>query len=211
MSVDYWCHVSSHFILIAASNCSNTITYFALFFSGEWFYVSIPVCVLWYFRYAKLRVAQAPGMPETFAPTPRVSDIDMHHGTCVTHVPWCMPGSITNDFLWSRWREKRPGIPGACASRNFRYLVRGSLLCHLKHVWNKMTKVMHNLHWLNWRPYRLGVECIENDVLGKHPSIKMFTANLTLLVNWGHVVCNKNWATEMGFQSYLMIVLISRN
>ena len=33
-----------------------------------------------------------------------LSDPDMHHGTCVTHVPWCMPGSLTNGFLWSRWR-----------------------------------------------------------------------------------------------------------
>ena len=41
-------------------------------------------------RYVKLRVAHAPGMPGTFSPPPRVSDPDMHHGTCVTHVPWCM-------------------------------------------------------------------------------------------------------------------------
>ena len=54
-------------------------------------------------RYVKLRVAHAPG---TFSP-PRVSDPDMHHGTCVTHVPWCMPGSLTRGFLWSRWRGKR--------------------------------------------------------------------------------------------------------
>ena len=36
-----------------------------------------------------------------------------------------MPGSLTNGFLWSRWRENAPGIPGACATRNFAYLVRG--------------------------------------------------------------------------------------
>ena len=24
-----------------------------------------------------------------------------------THVPWCMPGSLTSGFLWSRWQEKR--------------------------------------------------------------------------------------------------------
>ena len=36
-----------------------------------------------------------------------VSDLDMHHGTCVAHVPWCMPGSSTSGFLWSRWRGKR--------------------------------------------------------------------------------------------------------
>ena len=40
-------------------------------------------------------------------PPSRVSDPDMHHGTCVTHVPWCMPGSLTSGFLWSRWWEKR--------------------------------------------------------------------------------------------------------
>ena len=36
-----------------------------------------------------------------------VSDPDMHHGTCVTHVPWCMPGSLNCGFLWSWWRGKR--------------------------------------------------------------------------------------------------------
>ena len=57
-------------------------------------------------RYVKLRVAYAPGMPGTFSPPPRFSDPHMHHGTCVTHIPWCMPGSLTSGFLWSRWREK---------------------------------------------------------------------------------------------------------
>ena len=33
---------------------------------------------------------------------PLVNDPGMHHGTCVTHVPWCMSGSLTR-----RWREKR--------------------------------------------------------------------------------------------------------
>ena len=48
-------------------------------------------------RYVKLWVA--PGMP----------------GTCVTHVPWCMSGSLT----------RVPGIQGACAAHNFTYLARG--------------------------------------------------------------------------------------
>ena len=58
-------------------------------------------------RYTILRVAHAPGMPGTFSPPPRVSDPNMHHVTCVTHVPWCMTGSLNSDFLWSRWRGKR--------------------------------------------------------------------------------------------------------
>ena len=41
---------------------------------------------------------------------PLVSDPGMHHGTCVTHVPWCMSGSLTRGG-----GENVPGIPGACA------------------------------------------------------------------------------------------------
>ena len=57
-------------------------------------------------RCVELRVAHAPEFPGTFPPPPRVSDPDMHHGTYVTHVPWCMSGSLTSGFLWSRWRGK---------------------------------------------------------------------------------------------------------
>ena len=51
---------------------------------------------------------------------PIVSDPGMHHGTCVTHVPWCTSGSLTRDG-----GENVPGIPGACATRHFAYLARG--------------------------------------------------------------------------------------
>ena len=77
-------------------------------------------------RYAKLRGAQAPGMPGTFFPgsdfkgKSLVSDPGMHHGMCVTHVPWCMSGSLT-----CSGGENVPCIPGACASHNSTYLVRG--------------------------------------------------------------------------------------
>ena len=76
-------------------------------------------------RYGKLRVAHAAGMPGTFPRhrlqrKPLVSYPGMHHGTCVTHLPWCMSGSLTRGG-----RENVPGIPGACATRNFTYLARG--------------------------------------------------------------------------------------
>ena len=59
---------------------------------------------------------------------PLASDPGMHHDTCVTHVPWCMSGSLTRDG-----GENVPGIPGAGETRNFTYLVKGPcrawLLC----------------------------------------------------------------------------------
>ena len=45
-----------------------------------------------------------------FQRKPLVSDPGMHHGTCVTHVPWCMSGSLTCGD-----GENVSGIPGACA------------------------------------------------------------------------------------------------
>ena len=51
---------------------------------------------------------------------PLVSDPGMHHGTCVTHMPWFMSG-----LLICGSGENVPGIPGVCATRSFTYLVRG--------------------------------------------------------------------------------------
>ena len=60
----------------------------------------------------KVMGAHAPGMPGTFSPPPWVSDPDMHHGTCVTHVSWCMPGSLNSGFLWSQRQGKTfPAFP----------------------------------------------------------------------------------------------------
>ena len=65
---------------------------------------NVPMCLD---RYVQLRFAH------TFSP-PWVGDPDMHHGTCLTHVPWNMPESLINGFLWKRWRGKR--------SRHSRYM-----------------------------------------------------------------------------------------
>ena len=84
---------------------------------------------------------------------PRVSVPDMHHGTCVMHVPWCMPGSLTSGYLWSRWRGKRSRH--SQSMRNLQFYVSGkrpisesvhiysvilarSWVCvgYVEHVWN---------------------------------------------------------------------------
>ena len=57
--------------------------------------------------WASFQIRKIAGMPGTFSPPPRVSDTNMLHGTCGTHVPWCMPGSLNTGFLWSQWWRKR--------------------------------------------------------------------------------------------------------
>ena len=75
-------------------------------------------------RYVKLRILHALGMPGTLSPPPTstetASDPGIYHDTCVTHVSWYMPGSLTGGG-----GENVPGIPGACVTRNITYLSRG--------------------------------------------------------------------------------------
>ena len=51
------------------------------------------------YQIRKIAVCACTGNAGYVSPPPRVSDPDMHCGTCVTHVPWCMPGSLTLGFL----------------------------------------------------------------------------------------------------------------
>ena len=55
-----------------------------------------------------------------FQRKPLVSDPDMHYGMFVTHVSWCMSGSLTHDG-----GENVPGISSACTTLNFTFLARG--------------------------------------------------------------------------------------
>ena len=65
-----------------------------------------------------------------------VSYPGMHHGTCVTYVPWCMTGSLTYGG--------RENVSGACANRNFKYLARGPWkswlypICMITHQWQRV-------------------------------------------------------------------------
>ena len=99
-------------------------------------------------KYAKLRLRMRCECRERFPRhrlqrKPLGSDPGMHHGTCVTHVPWCMSGLLTRGS-----RENVPGILGACATRKFTYLVRGPS------SWFVMTTIV--LCWL-WCDY----PCVE--------------------------------------------------
>ena len=73
----------------------------------------------------KIAGCACPGNAGNISPPPRVSAPDMHHGTCVAHVLYPMPGSLTSGSFEVDGEENVPGISGACATRNFTPLVRG--------------------------------------------------------------------------------------
>ena len=72
---------------------------------------------------------------------PPVSDPGMHHGTCVTHVPWCMSGSLT-----CVGGENVPGIPSARATGNFTFLARGPWLNWLMYHHRAETPIIVGIH-----------------------------------------------------------------
>ena len=84
-----------------------------------------------------------------------VSDLGMHHGTCVTHVSWCMPGSLTSGI-----GEIVQGTHSACATRIFTYLARDPLHWYQIICW---------FAWLSVRyvtlPYMLVTHNTDLDVL----------------------------------------------
>ena len=74
---------------------------------SNWSHI-IRVNLLWAsYQICKIAGCASAGNAGNVFPPPRVSDPEMHHGTCVTQVPWCMPGSLTSGFIWSRLRGKR--------------------------------------------------------------------------------------------------------
>ena len=74
-----------------------------------------------------------------FQRKPLVSDPGMHHGTCVTHVPWCMSRSLTCGD-----GENVPGIPRACASAILR-------IWQEAHGWQSTIKFIWNHNNNTWR------------------------------------------------------------
>ena len=66
---------------------------------------------------------------------PLVNDPGMHHGTCITHVPWCMSGSLTRGG-----GENVPGIPGACATNS----VSGK-----RPIGSKFVENVSKIHFIN--------------------------------------------------------------
>ena len=59
-----------------------------------------------------------------------------------THVPWCMPRSLTRSG-----GENDPGIPGACTTSNFTYLVGGSCRWPIRPCRLTGDAVLNHINW----------------------------------------------------------------
>ena len=63
-------------------------------------------------------------MPGTFSLPPQVSDPNMHHGTCMTHVSWCMPGCCVCLSVCLSFNRSCPLVASTVQDGLFPYLVQ---------------------------------------------------------------------------------------
>ena len=142
----------------------------------------------------KIAVYACAGNAGNIFPAPQVSDPDMHHGACVTHVPRCMPGSLISGFLWSWLRKKSvPGIPWPCATHNFTYLVRGPFQEEDIYAGQDMRAFLH-LSWYFERLTDLWVVSLTHwltSMMSKTTYTTLKMANTFIQTN------NLNWCTHM--------------
>ena len=106
---------------------------------------------------------------------PLVSDPSMHHGTCVTHVPWCMPG-----LLYSGGAENVPGIPGACATHNPMYRIRGPW------YWSSSSRYSSLMRHVNIKPAlpSLKMPLVKLDLEGWKWLMNQCCVNIDLSLLW---------------------------
>ena len=118
-------------------------------------------------------------MPGTFSPPPRVSDPDMHHGMCMTHMPRCMPGSLTCGFLWSRWRGKRS--QHCRRMRNPQFYVSGKRSMQMMRslVGSRPVIKSWSFDTLQWRP--------------KSPASRLFTQSFIQAQINEHIKVPRHW------------------
>ena len=139
-----------------------------------------------------------------------VSDPSMHYDTCVTHAPWCMSGSLNHDG-----RESIPDIPGAYATRNCSYLVRGPWKVknnEFKKYWSKNNTNNDSYHSLQgW------VSSGRNLFLPGHPEKSGRNLFLPVLSgqNWKKVDktgknyerCQKCWKKKLIIHNFLQKIM----
>ena len=131
----------------------------------------------------------------------------MHHGTCVTHVPWWMSGSLTPGG-----RENVPGIPGACATRNFTYLARDPwpVKCGMKLIISSQTSTAATWESIsNLIPHfmigTITYPCLAPDWL--------WTGFTSKLKQWHHitVITSQNTDNDCFFNYFLYVMAKQRN
>ena len=112
---------------------------------------------------------------------PPVSDPGMHHGTCVTHVPWCMSGSLN-----PRWRGKRSRH--SRRMRNPQFYVSGKRPMTSPAVLNSYDDVIKWKYFPRYWPFLWGIHRwpLNSPHKGQCRGALMFSLISALTNGWGN-------------------------
>ena len=150
-----------------------------------------------------------------------------HHGlailTCVTHVPWCMSGSLTSGFHGSRW-EKR--------SRHSRHMRKpqfhvsgkrpmddsdtSNIFACTRNSW-----LFHSFIYLSWHAHRWRIQYIYHNVWDKHKKHASCTHILIYIyiymvvasyyfsqILWIAITCHCFWYLLLSLRSWYMCYVL---
>ena len=136
---------------------------------------------------------------------PPVSDPGMHHGTCVTHVPWCMSGSPTHQPCPS------PAFPAHAQPASLRIWQEVHCNCvrilihHLSYIARRYTLLCGTAEQALWWVLNWHWTCIVLHDLPSHPQFIMQYSIVSYLVSswwysrvgsWRKILseyCVNNW------------------
>ena len=134
---------------------------------------------------------------------PLVSDPKMHHGTCVTHVPRCMSGSLT-----CGGGRNVIGIHSACTTRNFTYLVRGP--CRVNFGVSLKTGSCDNTNLAKKRRHRLSLSRCHFCLHWWYRRLLVWQfsmpPSITKLVSW-QISCSNKSGLGVDYESALGIMM----
>ena len=97
-------------------------------------------------RYVKLRVAHAREFRERFPSPPISKETASQRSRHASRHVRLARAVMYVGIAYPHWGENVPGIPGACATRNFTYLVRGP--CNP--CWRTRFSICYNRFWWHW-------------------------------------------------------------
>ena len=113
----------------------------------------------------------------------------MHHDTCAAHVPWCMPGSLTNCFLWSRWRGKRSRYSWRMRNSLFSASGKRSMLPYIDcmtamSTTQAITHCTMHIYWLIFPQLSIGCETCGTDcvTLSAHESTENYWSRYFMIL-----------------------------
>ena len=141
----------------------------------------------------------------------------MHHGTCHTHVPLCMPRSLTSGSLWSRRRGKPSRHSRRMHNQQFYVCDRRPMLCLLAAYYSQVLRRLHHgddtvqvpCIYIGWLIAHFSMfPCVTDIELLNTAGTYLGHYSLNILETFYHSVSLKNRAATSSLSHHMSIFIM---